>query len=214
MATVHIAIEGNIAAGKTTLAHLLAPHWQNSRLALEPFDKNPFLEQFYNDPDRYALALELSFLALRYEQLNRFLLPSLFENVVISDHSLYRSWVFAGITLPESEFVLFEKLYNTMRKSLRNPDVIVKITVPLERCIEQIKHRNRSFETGITIEYLQSIESRYRELLPQLAKFVPVINAHIGWVDLIRNTDAVKVLANTIKHVLKNKSSGVVDLFI
>ncbi|NPA34950.1 MAG: deoxynucleoside kinase [Chlorobi bacterium] len=212
MATKHIAIEGNIAAGKTTLAHLIAPYWKNSTLALEPFDKNPFLKQFYNDPDKYALALELSFLALRYEQLSRLLQPSLFEKVVISDHSLFRSWVFAGVTLPESEFVLFERLYNTMIKSLKKPDVIIKISAPVERYLKQIKYRSRSFETGISTEYLQNIEKRYTEIIKQLATFMPVIDFQIGWVDLLNTPTITKRLVEIVKDVLNSEKQGLIPV--
>ncbi len=212
MPTIHIAIEGNIAAGKTTLAHLLSPYWDNSVLALEPFDKNPFLEQFYHDPEKYALALELSFLALRYEQLSRVLQPSLFEKVVISDHSIFRSWVFAGITLPESEFVLFERLFNIMTKSLRKPDVIIKITAPVERYVKQIKHRNRSFETGISVDYLKQIENRYTEMIKQLANLVPVIDFHVGWVDLINNDVIVEAFAKKIKKVIELEKQGLITI--
>ncbi len=212
MATIHIAIEGNIAAGKTTLAHLIAPYWKNSILALEPFDKNPFLEQFYNDPNKYALALELSFLALRYEQLSRLLQPSLFEQVIISDHSLFRSWVFAGVTLPEAEFTLFERLYYIMNKSLKKPDVIVKITAPVERYLHQIKHRNRTFETGISIDYLHQIEDRYKEIMKQLANLMPVIDFQIGWVDLIEKPIIINELTKIIKQVLESGKQGLIPI--
>ncbi len=194
------AIEGNIAAGKTTLLHLLHQHFPHARTALEPFRENPFLERFYQNPEKYALALELSFLALRYEQLNRYLQPSLFDDLVISDHSIYRSWVFGQVTLPEHEFVLFERLYRVMERSLRRPDIMIWIRTPIARLMEHLRRRNRPYEQAITETYLQRIDEQYERLFDDLKHFVPLIVVHLDAEDLVQHPDAAIPLIQYLRH--------------
>lgn len=161
----YIAIEGNIGAGKTTLASKMATDF-NAKLILERFKENPFLPKFYKDPDRFAFPLEMSFLADRYQQLLDDLTQyDLFTENVIGDYDGYKSLIFAKITLQEEEFVLYKKLFHLMHKELPNPDIYVYLYQNTERLLENIKNRGRDFEQEIEASYLQKINKGYMEFI-------------------------------------------------
>ncbi|MBV1888143.1 MAG: 2-amino-4-hydroxy-6-hydroxymethyldihydropteridine diphosphokinase, partial [Urechidicola sp.] len=157
----YIAIEGNIGAGKTSLATQLATDF-NSKLVLERFKENPFLPKFYKEPDRYAFPLEMSFLADRYQQLLDDLTQyDLFKENVIGDYDSYKSLIFAKITLQEEEFILYKKLFHLMHKDLAIPDRYVYLYQNTERLLQNIKNRGRDFEQEIEASYLQKINEGY-----------------------------------------------------
>ena len=161
----YLAIEGNIGAGKTSLASQLASDF-NAKLVLERFKENPFLPQFYKDPDRFAFPLEMSFLADRYQQLLDDLTQyDLFKKNVIGDYDAYKSLIFAKITLQEEEFALYKKLFHIMHKELPKPDVYVYLYQNTERLLENIKNRGRDFEQEIEANYLQKINEGYMEFI-------------------------------------------------
>ena len=161
----YIAIEGNIGAGKTSLATQMASDF-NAKLVLERFKENPFLPQFYKDPDRFAFPLEMSFLADRYQQLLDDLTQyDLFKENVIGDYDGYKSLIFAKITLQEEEYILYKKLFHIMHKELPNPDVYVYLYQNTERLLENIKKRGREFEQEIEANYLQKINDGYMEFI-------------------------------------------------
>ena len=161
----YLAIEGNIGAGKTSLATQLASDF-NAKLVLERFKENPFLPQFYKDPDRFAFPLEMSFLADRYQQLLDDLTQyDLFKENVIGDYDGYKSLIFAKITLQEEEYELYKKLFHIMHKELPKPDVYVYLYQNTERLLENIKHRGRDFEQEIEANYLQKINEGYMEFI-------------------------------------------------
>lgn len=161
----YLAIEGNIGAGKTSLATQMASDF-NAKLILERFKENPFLPKFYKEPDRFAFPLEMSFLADRYQQLLDDLTQyDLFKENVISDYDSYKSLIFAKITLQEEEFLLYKKLFHLMHKELPSPDVYVYLYQNTERLLENIKNRGRDFEQEIEAEYLQKINEGYMEFI-------------------------------------------------
>ena len=161
----YIAIEGNIGAGKTSLASKLAGDF-NAKLILERFKDNPFLPKFYKDPTRYAFPLEMSFLADRYQQLlddiKQF---DLFRDCVIADYEVYKSLIFAKVTLAEEEFNLYKKLFQLMYKELPRPDIYVYLYQDTDRLMENIRKRGRSYEKDIQEEYLKKINDGYFEFI-------------------------------------------------
>lgn len=161
----YIAIEGNIGSGKTTLATLLADHY-NGLLVLEEFRNNPFLEHFYKEPERYAFPLELSFLADRYQQLKT-LLPqqNLFAKVIISDYIFPKTKIFARNNLNESEYQLFERIADLLKVELYKPDLLIYLYTPLQQLQANIRKRGRSYEQDIRDEYLLNIEAAYQSYL-------------------------------------------------
>src|ERR1700712_2504790 len=128
-----ITIEGNIGAGKTTLAHLLSRHF-NARLILEQFAENPFLAKFYENPAQYAFPLELFFMAERYKQLKELMHTSdLFQQITVSDYLFTKCLLFAKVNLPEEEFRLFQKLFDIIYPQLIHPDVVIYLHAPVTK---------------------------------------------------------------------------------
>ncbi|WP_111309375.1 2-amino-4-hydroxy-6-hydroxymethyldihydropteridine diphosphokinase [Confluentibacter sediminis] len=161
----YIAIEGNIGAGKTSLATQIA-HDFNAKLILERFADNPFLSKFYEDAKRFAFTLEMSFLADRYQQITDDLSQlDLFKDFIISDYDVFKSLIFSKITLQEDEFNLYRKLFYLMYKDITKPDLYVFLHQSTERLQKNIKSRGRAYELNIQNEYLEKINTGYLEFL-------------------------------------------------
>ena len=162
-----ITIEGNIGAGKTTLAHLLSKKL-NARLILEQFADNPFLPKFYENQQQYAFPLELFFMAERYKQLKELLqTKDMFQNITISDYLFTKCLLFAKVNLPEEEFLLYQKLFDIINPQLVQPDLLIYLHAPVARLKENIKKRNRAYEQGIASEYLFSLQETYTQYIKQ-----------------------------------------------
>jgi len=156
-----IAIEGNIGAGKSTLAARLAKD-QNRRLILEEFSDNPFLPSFYREPERYAFPVELFFMAERHKQLQSELAQTdLFSSGVIADYIFIKTLLFARNTLPEDEFRLFSRLFKVMDAGFPNPELIVYLHRPVEALQANIAKRGREYEKEMKDEYLTSVQAAY-----------------------------------------------------
>jgi deoxyguanosine kinase len=156
-----ITIEGNIGAGKTTLSHLLARHF-NARLVLEEFADNPFLPKFYENPKLYAFPLELFFMAERFKQLKDLIQQKdLFQNITISDYLFTKCLLFAKVNLPEDEFRLYQRLFEIIHQQLIQPDLLIYLHSPVQKLQKNIKKRNRSYEQNISDEYLFNIQQTY-----------------------------------------------------
>ncbi|MBN2697720.1 MAG: deoxynucleoside kinase [Bacteroidales bacterium] len=157
----YLVIEGNIGAGKTSLARKLAVE-TGGRLILEQFVDNPFLAKFYSDPDRYAFPVELSFLAERYQQLKTELQNrDLFQARVISDYYLTKSLIFSKNTLKQDELKLFEKLFSIISLQVPRPDLYVYLHASVETLLNNIKTRGRPYEQNIQPGYLEEIQKGY-----------------------------------------------------
>ncbi|MCC6937488.1 MAG: deoxynucleoside kinase [Flavobacteriales bacterium] len=192
----YIAIEGLIGAGKTTLARRLAERW-NGRLVLEEFDDNPFLPRFYEQPERYAFSVELSFLAQRYHQLKRVTEQDLFANCTVADYSLGKSLVFASATLVSDEYALFSDLYRIMYGDLPQPELIVYLHLDLERVRERIRKRGRSYEQQIGAEYLLKLQEHYMDHLQKSAR-TKVLVVDLADQDLLHDPTAFDRLLDLI----------------
>jgi deoxyadenosine/deoxycytidine kinase len=156
-----ITIEGNIGAGKTTLSHLLARHF-NARLVLEEFADNPFLPKFYENPKLYAFPLELFFMAERYKQLKDLIQQKdLFQDITIADYLFTKCLLFAKVNLPEDEFRLYQRLFDIIHQQLIQPDLLIYLHSPVHKLQKNIKKRNRSYEQHIPDEYLFNIQQTY-----------------------------------------------------
>ena len=167
----YIAIEGNIGAGKTSLANKMA-HDFNAKLILERFADNPFLPKFYEDAQRYAFTLEMSFLADRYQQISDDLSQlDLFKDFIVSDYDVFKSLIFSKITLAEDEFMLYRKLFHLMYKDLKKPELYVYLYQNTERLQQNIKKRGRDYEQNIADDYLEKINAGYLEFLKTQSDF-------------------------------------------
>jgi deoxyguanosine kinase len=162
-----ITIEGNIGAGKTTLAHLLSKKL-NARLILEEFADNPFLSKFYENPGQYAFPLELFFMAERYKQLKELLHKAdLFQSVTVSDYLFTKCLLFAKVNLPVEEFRLYQKLFDIIHQQLLHPDILIYLHAPIKKLQQNIKKRQRSYEQSIPDEYLFNIQETYTSYIKQ-----------------------------------------------
>ncbi|NPA35532.1 MAG: deoxynucleoside kinase [Chlorobi bacterium] len=156
-----IVIEGNIGAGKTTLARMVADDF-NARLILETFEDNPFLPKFYHDRERYAFPVELSFLAARYKQLKDEIQDKdLFHSLTIADYHFLKSLIFAKETLSGDEFRLYRQLFDIIYEMVPVPDLYVYIHRPVDTLLKFIAKRGRDYEREIDAEYLKGLQDGY-----------------------------------------------------
>ena len=192
-----ITIEGNIGAGKTTLAHMLSRHF-NARLILEQFADNPFLPKFYENPAQYAFPLELFFMAERYKQLKELVhTADLFQSVTISDYLFSKCLLFARVNLPDQEFLLYQKLFDIIHAQMIQPDILIYLHAPVDKLQSNIRKRNRSYEQSISDEYLYDIQETYTHYIRQhniRTLFVDVSNA-----DFLGNEAHLKVILDALE---------------
>ncbi len=171
----YIVIEGNIGAGKTSLAKRISQDF-NGKLILERFADNPFLPKFYQDPERYSFPLELSFLADRYNQLKRELSDrDLFKSFTIADYYFMKSLIFAKATLPDDEFNLYRQIFDIIYSTLPKPDLFVYLHVNPDNLLMNIRKRGRDYEQNITREYLENIQAGYFEFFKQHPELIFLI---------------------------------------
>ena len=197
-----ITIEGNIGAGKTTLAHLLAKHF-NARLILEQFADNPFLSKFYENPTQYAFPLELFFMAERYKQMKELVhTKDMFQTITVSDYLFTKCLLFAKVNLPEEEFRLYQKLFDIIHQQLVQPDILIYLHAPVNKLQSNIKKRNRSYEQSISDEYLFNIQETYTNYIRQhniKTIFIDVSNA-----DFLGNEKHFKVILDALEKEYEN----------
>lgn len=161
----YVALEGNIGAGKTTLATKIAEDF-NAKTVLERFADNPFLPKFYEDQNRYAFPLEMSFLADRYQQLSDDLAQfDLFKDFIVADYHIFKSLIFAKITLADDEYRLYRNLFDIVYREMPKPDLYIYLYQNSERLLQNIKKRGRSYEQKIPADYLDKINSGYLDYI-------------------------------------------------
>ena len=197
-----VTIEGNIGAGKTTLANILSKEF-NARLILEEFAENPFLPKFYESPEQYAFPLELFFMAERYKQLKDLLqTKDMFQTVTVSDYLFTKCLLFAKVNLPDEEFRLYQKLFDIINPQILQPDILIYLHSPVSKLQENIKKRNRKFEQSIPNDYLFTLQETYTQYIKQhhiKTLFVDASNA-----DFIGNENHVKIILDALDKDYEN----------
>jgi deoxyguanosine kinase len=164
----YIAIEGNIGAGKTSLASMIAAEF-NGKLILEQFEDNSFLPKFYKEPEKYAFPLEMSFLAERYQQLkDQLTKQDLFKTFTISDYLFNKSLIFARNNLQTDEFALFSRMFGIINEFLPKPDLLVYLYLDISKLQQNIRRRGRSYEQAIRDSYLENIQTGYFDHIRKL----------------------------------------------
>jgi len=193
----YLVIEGNIGAGKTTLATMLSVDL-SSKLILEGFSDNPFLPRFYSDPAKYSFPLELSFLAERYSQLKTDLVNrDLFHELTISDYYFMKSLIFAQNTLAPDEYSLYRKFFDIIYERLPKPDLYVYLHLPENLLIENIRKRGRDYEQSIATSYLKTIREGYFNFFSQQTDF-PVLILDTSNIDFVENNADYQLIKNLI----------------
>jgi deoxyguanosine kinase len=182
----YIAFEGNIGAGKTTLATQIAQDF-NAKTVLERFADNPFLPKFYEDQNRYAFPLEMSFLADRYKQLSDDLAQfDLFKDFIVADYHIFKSLIFAKITLADDEYRLYRTLFDIVYREMPKPDLYVYLYQNTERLLENIKKRGRDYEQNIPASYLDKINNGYLDYIKS-QKDLNVLIIDVSERDFVKN---------------------------
>ncbi len=156
----HVAIEGVIGAGKTTLAQMLSERL-GGRLVLERFEENPFLPKFYEDPEHYAFQTQIFFLLSRYKQQQEMFQADLFQDFLISDYIFEKDKIFAYLTLADEELKLYETLLSAIERSVPVPDLVVYLQCSVDRLMSNIRNRGRKIEEKISEEYIRDLNEAY-----------------------------------------------------
>jgi 2-amino-4-hydroxy-6-hydroxymethyldihydropteridine diphosphokinase len=194
-----MAIEGNIGAGKTTLAQKIAEDF-NGKLVLERFADNPFLPKFYEDQGRYAFPLEMSFLADRYQQFtddtSQF---DLFKDFMVSDYDIYKSLIFAQVTLQKDEFNLYRKLFKLMYREVQKPRIYVYLYQSTDRLLDNIKKRGRAYEQSIEANYLDKINKGYFEFFKSYPEQNTLV-IDVGELDFVAHSSDYNTIIDKIQN--------------
>ena len=205
-----INIEGNIGSGKSSLSKKIATDF-DANLILEEFENNPFLPKFYEDPEKNAFPLELSFMAERFQQLiGKESNLNLFSKIKIADYSFFKSKLFAQNNLKEDEYNLFNKLYNIMFSSIKHPELLIYLHSNIERLQKNIQLRGREYEQNIDNEYLKNIEQKYFDYLKKQDNF-PVLIIDVSNIDFVKDKKHYQKIISEIQHFdLKQKAKKLI----
>lgn len=198
----YIAIEGTMGAGKTSLATAIANDF-NGKLILEEYepDKNPFLEKFYIKPDKYAFQVEMTFLALRFQQLKDKLSNyDLFHTFTISDYYVAKSLIFSRATLQQDEYALFSRFFNIIFSNLPKPDLLVYLYLDIEHLQYNIKKRGRSYEQNITASYLENLQNGYFEFIKEQEQNMRILILDTNNMDFVANKKDYHVIIDAMNQ--------------
>ena len=195
----YVAIEGNIGAGKSSLAKMIAEDY-NAKIVMERFKDNPFLPKFYKDKDRFAFPLEMSFLADRYQQLTADLAQyDLFKNFVVSDYYIFKSLLFAQVTLQKDEYYIYRKMFDVIYKEISKPDLYIYLNQSTDRLVENIKKRGREYEQNIEPDYLEKIHKGYSNFI-KTEQGLNTLIIDISNLDFVNNRKDYKAILKQIKE--------------
>ena len=192
----YIAIEGVIGAGKTTLSKMLG-ETLNANVVLEKFEENPFLKDFYKDPDRYAFQTQIFFLLTRYKQQRDLFQADLFHRFLVTDYIFEKDKIFAYLTLADQELKLYETLVSSIEHTIPTPDVVVYLQSSVPRLMQNIKHRGRSYEAEMSEEYIRDLNEAYNYFFFRY-KATPLLIVNAAELDFVNNPDQYDDLVRAI----------------
>jgi len=192
----HIAIEGVIGAGKTTLAQMLSERL-GARLVLERFEENPFLPKFYEDPEHYAFQTQIFFLLSRYKQQRDLFQADLFQDFLITDYIFEKDKIFAYLTLADEELKLYENLLGAIERNVPTPDLVIYLQCSIERLMNNIHHRGRKMEENISEDYIRDLNEAYNYFFFRY-KGAPLLIVKATDIDFVGNKDDFEDLLDQI----------------
>ncbi len=181
----YIAVEGPIGVGKTTLARALAGQY-GARLVSEPLEDNPFLPKFYEDPERYALTAQLSFLVERYRQQQELVQMDLFQQATVADYIFAKDRIFAELTLSDEELGLYERIYQLCVSRVRKPDLVVFLDAGIDILMRRLKRRDRPFENKVGRDYIERVAEAYRRFFHNY-RDTPLLVVNSSDIDFVEN---------------------------
>lgn len=194
----YLAIEGAIGVGKTSLAELLADHL-DARLILEKFEENPFLPDFYTDPDRYAFQTQLFFLLSRYRQQQDLRQTDVFHKLFITDYMFVKDRLFASLNLDEKEMSLYDSVAKMLERNVLNPDLVIYLQADTDRLMQRITWRERDFEKGISKDYIDALNQVYNEFFFSYQES-PLLIINTNDIDFVHNEEDLEEVIRYIRQ--------------
>ena len=182
----YVAIEGAIGVGKTSLAKLLSDKL-GAKLILEKFEDNPFLSEFYDDPERFAFQTQLFFLLQRYQQQQELRQVDMFHNLLISDYMFIKDRLFASLNLDEKEMSLYDSIANMLERNIINPDLIIYLQADTNTLMKNIAKRGRDFEENISYDYINALNEIYTEYFFRYNE-TPLVIINTNHIDFVNNS--------------------------
>ncbi len=200
----HIAVEGVIGAGKTTLCTMLG-ETLGGNTVLERFEENPFLKDFYRDPERYAFQTQIFFLLTRYRQQRELFQADLFHRFILTDYIFEKDKIFAYLNLQDEELKLYETLVNSIEHNVPTPDLVVYLQSSPERLMRNIRTRGRSFETDIAESYIRDLNEAYNYFFFRY-KTTPLLIVNSTQIDFVNNGEEYEDL---VREILRTERAPV-----
>jgi len=192
----YLAVEGPIGVGKTSLVKLLGKKL-GAKMVLEEYENNPFLEEFYNDPERFAFQTQLFFLMSRYRQQQDLRQVDMFHNLLITDYMFVKDRLFASLNLDDKELSLYDTVANLLERNVLKPDVVIYLQADTQTLMHNIANRGRNFETNMSFEYLDALSQVYTEYFFKYQE-TPLIIINTNNIDFVNNSDD---LDEVIKYI-------------
>ncbi|HID52976.1 MAG TPA: hypothetical protein EYP41_13210 [Anaerolineae bacterium] len=197
----YIAIEGVIGVGKTTLARLLEPKFENATVLLELFEENPFLAEFYQDRDQYAFQTQIFFLLSRYHQQHEAVPAALQKGNLISDYTFAKDELFAWLNLKDDELAMYGRVHAALGEKIPKPDLLVYLQADHDVIMRRIALRDRPYERDMDPEYIRQLAAAYENWLSALQD-PPVLTIDVNHLDFLSNPDDLDTVASLIKQAL------------
>jgi len=194
----YVSIEGVIGVGKTSLAHLLEERL-NAKLVMEKFDENPFLADFYLDPERYAFQTQLFFLLSRYRQQQELRQTDVFHKLVISDYMFVKDRLFASLNLDDKEMSLYDSVAKILEKNILNPDLVIYLQAETPKLMERITLRGRDFEKNMSPGYIDALNQIYNEYFFRYQES-PLLIINTNDIDFVHNEEDLEEVIRYIRQ--------------
>lgn len=194
----YIAIEGPIGVGKTSLAQLLSKEL-GARLVLEDFEDNPFLPDFYNDPERFGFQTQLFFLLQRYRQQQDLRQVDMFQKLLITDYMFVKDRLFASLNLGDKEMQLYDTVASLLERNIIRPDIVIYLQADTDVLMKNIEKRGRSMEKNITWEYIDALNQVYTEYFFRYQD-TPLVIINTNNIDFVENENDLKEVIDYIRQ--------------
>ena len=194
----YIAIEGPIGVGKTSLAQLLSKEL-GARLVLEDFEDNPFLPDFYNDPERFGFQTQLFFLLQRYRQQQDLRQVDMFQKLLITDYMFVKDRLFASLNLGYKEMQLYDTVASLLERNIIRPDIVIYLQADTDVLMKNIEKRGRNMEKNVTWEYIDALNQVYTEYFFRYQD-TPLVIINTNNIDFVENENDLKEVIDYIRQ--------------
>ncbi len=199
---VYIAIEGVIGVGKTTLTRLCQAEF-GAEILLEVFEENPFLARFYEDRKRYGFQTQIFFLLSRYHQQHDAIPAALARGNLISDYTLDKNQVFAGLNIDGDELAMYERVHQILATKIPLPDLVVYLRASVDVLMERIALRDRSYERAMERDYIAALAAAYENYLSHYTA-APVLTVDTDSLDIVHRADDLRYIMDCIRSRLES----------